>query len=597
MTVTERLAALRSLMKERGIDAWLAPTDDFHSSEYVGEHFACRRFITGFTGSAGTAVIMADQAGLWTDGRYFLQAQRQLEGSGITLYKMGEEGVPTIEEFLENELQAGQVLGYDGRTVTAAKGKTYRERLSAKDVRIDAMQDLIGEIWTDRPALSAEPVWELDTAYTGRSRAEKLADVREKMLAKKAAALLITSLDDIAWLTNLRGNDVECNPVFLSYLLLQEKDAALYAQEQAFPDTVREALACDGITLRPYAQLYEDLPQLKTEGALMIDPNVVNDCLFHLIPENIRVLENANPTILLKAVKNQTERENMRIAHIRDGAAVTRFIYWLKHSVGKEPIDELSAAEKLESFRSMQENYLGPSFSPIIAYAEHGAIIHYASTPETNVPVLPAHMLLADTGGQYMEGTTDITRTIVMGETTQEEKEFFTRVLRGHLNLGAACFPHGTVGSNLDCLARGPLWEIGENYNHGTGHGVGYLLNVHEGPQRINYKVAPGTTEAVLEEGMITSDEPGYYRAGQFGIRHENLTLCVKAEKEGDGRFLTFEPLTMVPFDLDAVLPEMMSERERALLNAYHKKVREAISPLLPPEEAAWLEEATREIH
>ena len=596
MQITNRLAALRSLMKEHGIDAWLVPTDDFHGSEYVGEHFTCRRFITGFTGSAGTAVILADQAGLWTDGRYFLQAERQLEGSGITLYRMGNEGVPTLEEFLQAQLKEGQTLGYDGRVVTAAAGRSLREKLLPGGVRFNTSLDLVGEIWEDRPPLSCRPVWELDVAWAGKSRAEKLSEIRAALEKEAADTLLLTSLDDIAWLTNLRGDDVECNPVFLSYLLLRKDSAVLYAQKQAFSEAVLQSLAADGITLAPYEQIYEDLPKLPASSHVLADPGMVNDRLFGLIPEGIHIVEAVNPTTTAKAMKNPVEMANVRKAHVKDGVAVTRFIYWLKHNAGKEPIDELSAAEKLESFRQMQENYLGPSFSPIIAYADHGAIIHYSATEETNVPVQAAHMLLADTGGQYLEGTTDITRTIVLGETTQEEKEFFTLVLRGHLKLAAARFPHGVCGSNLDILAREPLWEIGEDYNHGTGHGVGYLLNVHEGPQRIMYKRRGTQPEAILEEGMITSDEPGYYLAGKFGIPHENLVLCVKAEKTATAQFMAFEPLTMVPFDLDAVLPQQMTSRERAWLNGYHKKVWETIGPLLPAEEAAWLKEATREI-
>ena len=597
MTVPERLAALRQQMKEAGVDAYLVPTSDFHGSEYVGEYFKCRRYITGFTGSAGTAVIMQDMAGLWTDGRYFLQAEQQLEGSGVTLFKMREEGVPTVWEFLTDHLNEGQVLGCDGRTITAAEGEMISKRLAKKGARVEPALDLIGKIWEDRPARSCEPVWLLGEEYSGESTASKISRVRKAVAEKGANTLLLTSLDDIAWLLNIRGNDVACNPVVLSYLMLTETEIRLYAGKEAFPEQVQAALAADGVHLFDYDAIYEEVGKLDQTAIVLLDPGKVNYALKTRIPSGVKGLFGENPTLRMKACKNPTETAHIREAHIKDGAAVTRFIYWLKTHVGKEEITELSAAKKLEELRGMQAHYLGPSFDPIIAYAEHGAIIHYSATEETNVPVRPKAMLLADTGGQYLEGTTDITRTIVLGETTQKEKEFFTRVLRGHLNLASAVFLHGCSGLCFDYLAREPLWEIGEDYNHGTGHGVGYVLNVHEGPNSFHYRIQPGrTAQTVLEEGMVTSDEPGYYLPGEFGIRHENLLVCVKGEKRPCGQFMKFEYLTMVPFDLEAVLPDQMSEKERERLNAYHKQVYETIGPLLSEEERAWLKEATREI-
>ena len=595
--IPERLAALRSLMKEHKVDAYLVPTDDFHCSEYVGEYFKCRKYITGFTGSAGTAVITQKEAGLWTDGRYFIQAAAQLQGTGVTLFKIGEEGVPTIEEYLEKNMTDGQCLGFDGRTLTAAKGEELEKQMTRKGVSIACHMDLVGEIWKDRPALSCESAWSVDLKYVGKPRNEKIAAIRKSMAEKKADYFLLTSLDDIAWLLNIRGNDVRCNPVLLSYLVMTQSQVLLFAQQDAYSEELQAELKQDGVTLRPYNDIYTFVTTIPEGKSVLLDPSSANYTLKKSLSKDVHIIEDTNPTLLPKAIKNGVEVANMKKAHIKDGAAVCRFIFWLKQNVGKTVITELSAAEKLEEFRRMGDHYLGPSFEPIISYGAHAAIVHYSATPETDIPLQPKGMLLADTGGQYLEGTTDITRTIVLGELTDKEKEFFTRVLRGNLNLAAARFPHGVTGKNLDYLARSPLWEVRADYNHGTGHGVGFLLNVHEGPNNINWKVRPGGKEpCVLEEGMITSDEPGFYVEGQFGIRHENLIVCEKADKNLFGQFMKFEPLTLVPFDLDAVVPELMSDRERRLLNDYHRTVYEKVSPLLDGAEKEWLREATREI-
>ena len=672
--IRERLAALRALMTEKGIDAYLVPTDDFHSSEYVGDYFKCRKYIIGFTGSAGTAVVMKDMAGLWTDGRYFIQAEQQLAGSTVTLFKMGVPDVPTVHEFLEKNLAEGQCLGFDGRTVGAKEADELAEKLSTKKVSIVCDVDLVGEIWTDRPALSCQPVSELDVKWAGKSRADKLADVRKVMKEKEADVFLLTCLDDIAWLLNIRGGDIECNPVVLSYLAMTQQEVLLFANEKAFSDAVRKALEADGVTLRPYDDVYAYAAGLDcesvfgkikegsicetetgsknksddtaagnfsgkvsegTEGSedktgrnpgdccvhaknpqskypagsvkaenptgrslsVLLCRKKVNSRLVSSIPKNVRVIDEENPTLLPKAIKNPVEVENERIAHIKDGVAVTKFIYWLKKNVGKIPMTELSAADYLNGLRAQQEHFMGNSFEPIISVGPHAAINHYSATPETDVPIEPEGLLLADTGGQYLEGTTDITRTIVLGPVTEEQKKYFTAVLRGMLNLAGAKFLYGCCGLNLDYLARGPLWELGQNFNHGTGHGVGYYLNVHEGPNGFRWKIVPERNDsAVLEEGMITSDEPGYYVAGAYGIRHENLIVCKKAEKTDFGQFMCFETLTMVPFDLDGIVPEQMTGREREMLNAYHAQVYEKISPYLEEEERAWLQEATRAI-
>ncbi len=597
MNIPERIAALRACMKQEGIDAYLIPTADFHGSEYVGAYFKCRKYITGFTGSAGTAVITADAAGLWTDGRYFLQAARQLEGTGVTLYRMGEEGVPTVNAWLQDTLREGQTLGFDGRTVSAGSGASFEKELASKNIRISWNLDLIDRIWEERPALSCRPVWIHDIAYAGISRTDKLQQVREKMAAVKADHYLLSSLDDIAWLLNVRGDDVACNPVVLSYLMMTPETVNWYVQDAAVSEEVRSALTADGIRIADYSLFYEEVARIPEESRILADLQRVNYTLCKTIPAGTAVINAENPTLLPKAVKNETEQAGIRAAHVRDGVAVTKFIHWLKTNAASGSITELSAGTKLEEFRSAGEHYIGPSFEPIIAYGPHASIIHYSADAETNVTLEPRDFVLCDTGGQYLEGTTDITRTVVLGETTREEKEMFTRVLRGHLNLAGAKFQEGASGLVLDYLAREPLWEIGLDYRHGTGHGVGCCLNVHEGPNSFHWKQHPGRrADTVLQEGMLTSDEPGYYKDNAYGIRHENLMLTRKAEKTEYGQFMQFETVTLVPFDLEAVLPEMMSQREIALLNAYHRNVYDTISPYFEGEELAWLKEATQPI-
>lgn len=596
MTIKQKLNALRILMKEKKIDAYLVATDDFHGSEYVGDYFKCRKYITGFTGSAGTAIITQDMAGLWTDGRYFIQAADQLRDTTIELFKSGEPGVPTVHQFLNDKLEEGMCLGFDGRTVSAREAEELQELLQEKHITFSVNDDLIGEIWEDRPVLSCEPVMELDIRWTGKSRADKIAEIREQMKAKEADTFILTSLDDIAWLLNIRGNDIHCCPVVLSYLVMMENELRLYANAAAFSEEICSNLEADGVKIYPYDDVYSYVQSISSDKKVLLSRANVNSRLVSNIPSEVTILDEPNLTLLPKAVKNKTEMENERIAHIKDGIAVTKFIHWLKKNVTRTTITELSAAEKLYQFRSEQEHFLGDSFDPIIAYGTHAAIVHYSATEATDIPLAARGMVLADTGGHYLEGTTDITRTIVLGPVTAKEKKFFTAVLRGNLNLAAAKFKYGCTGLNLDYLARGPLWELGEDYNHGTGHGVGYLLNVHEGPNSFRWKNLPGNPAPVLEEGMITSDEPGYYLENEFGIRHENLVLCKKAEKTSFGQFMCFEPLTMVPFDLEGINPEEMTERERKLLNDYHQKVYTTISPYLDEEEKEWLKQATREI-
>lgn len=592
----KELIALRAAMEQRGVDYYLIPTDDFHSSEYVGDYFAGRKYVSGFTGSAGTLLVGMDWAGLWTDGRYFIQAARQLGDSGIELCKMGEPDIPTIIDYLKEHLKPGMTLGFDGRTVNAKLYLELSEAAEEKEARISSEMDLVDEIWTDRPALSAQPVFELPAELTGWSRREKLGNLREELRKAGADVLVMASLADINWLLNIRGGDVACTPVVLSFAAVTREEVVLFINESTLSQEIRGNLEADGVTFWPYNSVYAYVKGLKPGMTVMMNPRVINSAILASVPSGVEVLNRPDPTELPKAIKNPTEVANMRVAHIKDGVAVTRFMYWLKKNAGKLPMTELSAAEQLEKFRSEQENYLGRSFNPIIAWGPHGAIVHYSATRESNAVVEPRSFLLADTGGHYLEGTTDITRTFAMGPLTDEEKKFYTLVLKGHLNLAAAKFRYGCTGRNLDYLARRPLWEINMDFNHGTGHGVGYLLSVHEGPQGIRWKNTGKNEEAVLEPGMITSNEPGVYLEGKFGVRLENLIVCMEGETNSYGRFLYFDNLTLVPFDLDAVEVSLLTEEEKKLLNDYHVLVRNTLSPRLTEEEGAWLRRATHAI-
>ena len=594
--MNKHLEQLREKMRERGIDVYVVPTSDYHESEYVSEHFACRRYITGFTGSAGTAVVTMEKAGLWTDGRYFVQAAKQLEGSGVTLQKMGVEGVPTILEYLRQAMPEGGTLGFDGRVINELLGEEMEAAVAARHAKIAYGEDLVGMIWADRPALSREPVWILDEKYCGKSAVEKIADLRAAMREAGADVHVLTALDDIVWLLNIRGNDVPCNPVVLSYLAVTETEVLLFIQEEALDDSARSYLESLGVAVKPYDSIYDYVKTLAGQ-AVMVEKSRVNYALCHNLDASCRVIDRMNPTALAKAVKNPVEMENIRRAHIKDGVAVTKYIYWLKKNIGKIPMDEMSVADRLEEFRREQEGYLGPSFNTISAYGPNAAMCHYSATEESKAVLEPRGLYLVDSGGQYYEGTTDITRTIALGELTAEEREHFTLTAMSMLRLGNVKFLHGCRGLNLDYVAREVFWQRGLNFDHGTGHGVGYLLNVHERPNGIRWKVVPERQDSVvLEEGMLTSDEPGIYIEGSHGIRTENLILCRKAEKTEYGQFMRFEFVTFVPIDLDAIDKSLMRPEDVEMLNAYHREVYEKISPYLTAEEADWLREATREI-
>ncbi|MGN0170852.1 MAG: aminopeptidase P family protein [Lachnospiraceae bacterium] len=595
MTVAERISALRKKMDTLGIDAYVVPTDDFHQSEYVGEHFKTRKFISGFSGSYGTAVICKEDAGLWTDGRYFFQAEQELAGSGIRLMKLFVGDTPSIPAYLSENVPKGGQVAFDGRVLPVVDGKEFEEVLSAKQIKINYSVDLIDEIWTDRPPLSQEPAFFLEESYTGESCAHKLARVREQMEELGATTHILSCLDDICWLFNVRGNDIDFFPLLLSYAIVHMDRVDFYVDESKLNQRILDEFAKNRVTVHPYNDVYADVTKLSPEETVLIDPMKLNYALYKSIPGHI--VEAANPTILMKAMKNPVELENIKEAHIKDGIAVTRFMYWIKNRYDKEEITELSAADKLISLRKEQEGYISDSFEPLCAYADHAAMMHYSPSPESDVVLKEGAFFLNDTGGGYYQGSTDITRTFVLGQVDQQMKKYFTAVLRANMRLARAKFLYGCYGYNLDVLARGPIWDLELDYQCGTGHGVGYLSNIHEGPTGFRWYVVPSKNEHhKLEEGMVITDEPGIYEDGKFGIRLENEFIVRKGSKNKYGQFMYFETITFAPIDLDGIDPEEMSRDEREWLNNYHKEVFEKIGPHLPAEEQAWLKEYTRPI-
>lgn len=595
MNIQKRINALRSAMAQKGIDIYIIPTADFHHSEYVGDYFKFREYITGFTGSAGTVIFTSEKAGLWTDGRYFIQAEQQLAGSGIELYRSGEPGVPSIEEFLKKELQEGQVLGFDGRTISYEEGISYRQLAEQKHASVNFLQDLASEIWTDRPNLPSEPAFLLEDSYAGENIRSKLTRVRLKMKEYGCDTHILSSLDDIAWLFNIRGNDIAYCPLVLSYAIVYNDSVELFADTSKFSDTLLQLFAQQQIILHPYEEIYDTVSQFNKNQTVLLDSRIMNYSLYRKIPEFVPVVDRPNPEILMKCIKNDVQVENLKAAHLKDGIAHTRFMYWLKTNSGEFPVTELSASQKLEEFRAMQDEFIGPSFAPISAYGEHGAIVHYSADEESNVELKPGKLFMTDTGGHYLQGSTDITRTVAIGEAGQVGKEHFTLVVRAMLRLANTVFLHGCSGANLDCIAREVFWKKGLNFNHGTGHGVGYLLNIHEGPISFRWKEGK-TPSQTFEKNMVITDEPGIYMKDSHGIRIENELLVTEADRNEYGQFMKFEVLTLVPIDLDALLPEQMTSEEREQLNNYHQLVYEKISPYLPEAEREWLKYYTRAV-
>lgn len=591
----KEITQLQQKMAEMSIDYYLVPTSDYHHSEYISNYFKCREYLSGFTGSAGTLLVSQTQAWLWADGRYHIQAQQELTGTGIHLMKDGLTGVPTLSDFLKDCMETRQTLGFDGRLYTSGFISGLKRKLSAKQILFVYDKDLVQEIWKDRPKLVAEPVYVYPERYAGTTVSEKIAAYRDYLMKYQADCQLLTSLTDIAWLFNLRGHDVACTPVFLSYAFLSLKEVILFIQEGVLTQEAKEYLQNNGIETRDYHSFYDFVKSIE-HVRMLVDYSDLNYCCYQSLSDTNTLLRAAKYTTSAKIIKNDIEIEHTRACHLRDGVYMTKFMYWLKNTIRKRSLSELEAAAYIDQLRLSDDLALDLSFETISAYGKNAAIVHYRPSAESNTVVEAKGMLLVDSGGHYLDGTTDITRTFILGPITEEEKLCYTTTCRSMLHLANAKFLTGCRGSNLDCLAREPMWELGIDFLHGTGHGVGHVLSVHEGPNNFRFRVNSGNLDAVLLPGMITTDEPGIYQAEKFGIRIENELLCKKWKQNQYGQFLEFEYLTYAPIDLDGIEPDLMNEQEKQWLNDYHKKVYEKISPYLSKDERKWLKEYTREI-
>ena len=589
--VKERIEKLRGMMRRNALAAFIIPSTDPHMSEYVAPHWQAREWFSGFNGSAGTLVVTPDEAGLWTDSRYFLQAAEQLEGSGIDLYKDGLPDTPPIEVFLQTHLRPGEAAGIEGQVFATSSARALQSALKTRSIRLESVACPFRGIWTDRPPLPEGKAFVHPMEYAGRSCHEKLADIRQRMEEAGADALLLSALDEIAWTLNIRGNDIHCNPVVVSYLLIEKEKARFFIQPAKTDAELEAYLAANGIDIHPYEEVQTFLAQA-SYPALWLENAKTNYALSQVVPPTCRLIDMPSPVALLKAVRNEAEMAGLRRAMQRDGVALAKFLKWLEEAVPQGGETEISVDKKLHAFRAEQPLYMGESFDTIAGYGAHGAIVHYEATPETDIPLKPEGFLLLDSGAQYLDGTTDITRTIALGPLTQEEKEDYTLILKGHIALAQAVFPEGTRGAQLDVLARMPIWQRRMNYLHGTGHGVGHFLNVHEGPQSIRMNENPVT----LKAGMLTSNEPGVYKAGSHGIRTENLMLAVPAGEGMFGGYLRFETVTLCPIDTAGLIREMLTDDEARWLNDYHRTVYEKLAPDLDEAEREWLKKKCQAI-
>lgn len=589
-----RLKALREEMRSEGIDFYMMPTADFHNSEYVSDYFKVREYFCNFSGSNGTLLVWQEGAGLWTDGRYFIQAEHELEGTTVKLFRMLDDGVPTIEEFLEQNMKQGQTLGFDGRVISGRDGRKYEESLAKKQVRIAYEKDLAEAIWKDRPAFPAGRVTVLSEEIAGKSTENKQKEVMDKVAKEGADSLLLTKLDDLMWLFNIRGCDVECNPVAMSYGFLTGDEAVLFIQKSALDDKVAGYLAEKKIRVMEYDGIVDYLKNLSEGRKVLIDDRHCSYTLYKTLAGKQTLVEKKNPTEALKAVKNPVELANMEEIYLKDSVALTKFIYWLKKNIGKQEITEITAADYLEKLRREIPGFMDLSFPSISAYGANAAMMHYEPTPDNYAVLKPEGLYLIDSGGQYMGGTTDVTRTVVLGPLSDEVKLHYTMVAAGMLQLTNARWIYGCTGRNLDILARQPLWNLGIDYKCGTGHGVGYILNVHEGPQNMRWRFTDGMVEAVIEAGMDISNEPGVYIEGSHGIRIENIMVAENDIKNEYGQFMHFKTLTWVPIDMEAIDEKYLSELQRAYLYAYQRQVYDKVSPYLNEEEKEWLRKETR---
>lgn len=587
--IRERVALLRTFMQEKEIRAFIVPSTDPHSGEYVPEFWESRKWISGFTGSAGTAVITDETGGLWTDSRYFLQAASQLEDTGIMLFKDRLPETPSIAEWLGSVLSPGDKVGIDGWVNTTAEAENLQKQLQVYGLQLVSTEDPFQRIWKDRPSLPLNPPFILPLSYAGKNCTEKIAEIREQIFLNHADAILLSALDEIAWTLNLRGSDVHCNPVFVSYLFITDTTTTLYILPEKITPEIKQYLNDNQIEVKPYQAIEADLHHYTGKG-IQLTPGT-NYALYQAASHN-QIIRHESPVLYMKAIKNGTEIQGFHHAMIKDGIAMVKFLFWLKNTVKNSQETELSIDRKLYNLRAEQKDFKGISFDTIAGYQAHGAIVHYEATEETNATLHPEGLLLLDSGAQYLDGTTDITRTIVLGPVTKEQKTDFTLVLKGFIELSMAEFPHGTCGTQLDVLARQFMWKFGINYGHGTGHGVGHFLNVHEGPHQFRMNHMP----ALLLPGMTITNEPGIYKAGKHGVRTENTMLIVKSKETEFGAFYKFEPLTLCPIDKEAILPEMLSYEEKQWLNNYHSLVYDRLNASLNTDEQAWLKEATSPI-
>jgi len=594
LTIDERISKLRDLMKDKGVDAFIIPSFDAHQSEYVPEHWKARQWISGFTGSAGTVVVTHKEAGLWTDGRYFLQAENQLKGSEIKLFRMGLPGVPTFIEWVGEVLPPFGKVGFNGKSMPVSIFRDMEKAYKAKKLSFETSYDLVGQLWADRPAIPQVPVFTHDVKYAGKSRTEKLEAVRAEIKKLNGSHYLLSALEDVAWLLNIRGGDVSNTPVVTAYTLISNDDCRLFIDPNKVSSDVKKELAADSIEVLDYDSIGNAVSSLKGEGTMIIDPEKTNVWLYRSVPGTYEIIQEPNITTNLKAVKNSTEIESLRNAHIKDGVALVKFLIWLDNNLGKEKITEITVDEKLTSFRLQQELSMGPSFDTIAGYKDHAAMMHFKAVPGIEYSLEKEGMLLIDSGGQYLDGTTDTTRTIVLGSLTPEERKDFTLVVKAHIGLATAKFMYGCTCTHLDILARRPIWEQGLDYRCGTGHGVGFLLSVHEGPQ--GFKRVPVINTVVLETGMILTNEPGIYKEGKHGARTENTLLVVEDFETEYGRYLKFDTISYCPIDLDGLDISLLTQQEKDWLNNYHREVYEKLSPYLNQEEQNWLKQETSAI-
>ena len=592
--IPERIAALREAMKQHKIDAYIIPTSDPHMSEYPADCWKYREWISGFTGSAGTVIITADKAGLWTDSRYFLQASTQLEGTGIELFKMMLPETPTIPEFLTHELKEGQTVGLNGETYSLADARSLEKALAEKEIKLNTNASLINPIWKERPAIPEAPMFEMPVELSGKSTEDKLIDINKMLHKAGADCTILSALDEVAWTFNIRGTDVAYNPVVISYAFVSEKESVLFVNPKKIPAEIAEHLKKEGVTLADYGMLATFLSRLPERTRVFIDSKRTNVAIYNALPKSSILIEGTSPANHLKSIKNETEIKGFRNAVLKDGIAMTKFYFWLEKMLkAGEKVTELSAAAKLTALRSEQPQYVMDSFASISSYGPHGAVVHYSPTPETDTELKTDSLYLLDSGAQYLDGTTDITRTIALcDEPSEQMKKDFTRALKGTIGIAKCKFPAGIRGCLIDAFARKALWDAGINYLHGTCHGIGHCLNVHEGPQSIRMEENP----VILEPGMVMSDEPAIYRPGEYGIRTENMILIREDSETEFGKFLGFETLTLCYIDTKLVIPSMLSVREHAWLNKYHQMVYDLVSPHLTEEEKAWLKEKTAEI-